>query len=226
MASSRPPRPASTAAASTPASANAASAVAVSVSNCVARSSSAGRATAARPVRGRARGRRRGSAPTSRSRAATYTPRRGRPRGAASPRSCAWSSTCRSCRRREWRVRELRVAELGEQRAHPLQPEAVHGPGLGSRATQPPMRIELAPVALELLALGLRRPRPAPSREPGVREHGLGRSISLRSRARSTSTLPSASTRLGLHDRVEDPLSPRPRARCATPLRRKRSAAS
>ena len=86
---------------------------------------------------------------------------RERPRGAASPRSSASSSTCRSCRRRgstesascgspsaasSARIRSSPNPSCGPgaQRLEPVDP--------GHSATE---RIELAPVPLELLALGL-----------------------------------------------------------------------
>ena len=83
----------------------------------------------------------------------------------------------------------LRLAELGEQRAHPVEPEPVrgHGESASSQATfvtrsrrhraQAVTRassVELAPVALELRALGLDDLGRRVGDEALVREHPLG----------------------------------------------------
>ena len=134
VASCRPPSPASTTATSTRASANASKAAAVIVSNCVAptrsaagrmRASAAGR-SAGRPsilirsLHDRTCGE--SVAPTeSPSREQQLLDRDRRRRLPVRPDDV------------DGRVGELRVAELGEERLHPVEPEAVLGPGAQRR---------------------------------------------------------------------------------------------
>ena len=192
------------------ASANSASAAAVSTSNCVA-PEPLGRGPHARDraleVGGLAR-RPDPLAPAAR-RAARCTRRRAAPRARS-------SAADRPRRRRlavraddvDRRVGALRVAERGEQRAHPVEAELLR-PRRERLATPGSVAegIELAAVALELLALGLDDLGAARSRR-SARSRASSRRARSRSRrrSRSASTLPFAFAPLGLHDRVEDPL--------------------
>ena len=197
VASSRPPRPASTTATSTPRSAKSASAAAVSASNCV--------------------------APPPRPPARTRATARSNDSGSVSRRSCQpltcgdvyapTSSPSRAQQRRDRarrrrlavraddvdrRERALRIAERVEERAHPVEPELLGPRRERSRPSQSPMCVELTPVALELLALGLDDlggrvlRRSARSRASSRRARSR-----LRSRSRSASTLPFARWRSG-----------------------------
>ena len=106
------------------------------------------------------------------------------------------------------RVGALRVAELGEQRAHPVEPELRPGPGAEQRRdpVSPADGIELAPVALELLALRLDDLGGAFCDEALVREHPLGARDLLAQPLALGVDVAVRLRALGLHDRVEDPL--------------------
>ena len=173
VASWRPPRPASIAAASTPAVRKATSAAAVSDSNCVAaRRSAAERTAPSAALEVGLPRRRRGCAPPTSGRAATGTPRPGARGRAGAPRSSASSSTCRSSRRRARRPgppagrrarRAARASARGRSRPRATATSA------SSHATCAHQRldaeqVELAPVALELRPLAVDDVRPARSR--------------------------------------------------------------
>ena len=148
-------------------------------------------AARARPrARSRPRRRRRGSARSSRGRAARGTRRRAARRRRAAPRSSASSSTCRSCRRRgpPGSAAAGRRARASSARIR-SSPKPSAGHGLSDATQSVAERIELAPVALELLALGLDDVAARVRDEALVREHLLARARSpSASRARSAST--------------------------------------
>ena len=221
VASSRPPRPASTTATSTWRSANSARAAAVIVSNCV----------AARPRRRAgpcdrhlevgvvAADRIRSDQPCTCGE--TWSRPRAR-RRAEAPRRRASPSTCRSSRRRGSRGRLLRIAERGEQGAHAVEAEAVRRPGRERR--EPACPSPDTPRAARSAALDSRarrarggsarasraRPRRRPAGAFATKRSFASipsaRAISFRRRSRSASTSPFACDPLGPDDGGEDPL--------------------
>ena len=211
----RPPSPASTTATSTPAAANSASAAAVSTSNCVA--PTARRAARTRPTAvlevGLGAADADPLAPGAHVRREVRADRSG-PRARAAPRSCASPSTCRSCRRRGSTDSALRVAEVAQQRRDPVEPEPVLRPrATATRPSSTAERIELPPVALELLAARRRRRRPARSgRSARSRACPSARAISLRSRSISAAALPFRFARARAARPPRRCAAPRPRA--------------
>ena len=208
VASSRPPRPASTTATSTPRAAKSASAAAVRTSNCVA------------PQQLRVGTHARS---TARSKPASSVVEPLLPAGDVR-RGVRGRLDALGAEERRDGPRRRRLALRADDVDRLVALLAVGRAGRAARAcararSRPPARarassatqsvadcIELAPVALELLALRLDHLGRRVRDEALVREHALARAISLRSRSRSASTLPFAFDAVGLDDRVEDAL--------------------